>query len=236
MKNVQGDLMGRVELGHHAVFGLRSVLAALAVAVGIWPFVVQADEDYVFPEDEDAAAFITSNVVATFYHELGHALIDVLALPVLGKEEDAADTLSTLLIHSTFEEESAVAMVFDAASAFFLYADEADAESYEMPYWDEHSLDMQRYYHLACLFYGANPDKRDAIAKEMELPEDRAEKCPEEFALADESWGVMLEGHEPGNGAKGLRLVKNRSKDPTRRIDCCGNHGHEQDLWPAGVD
>ena len=42
---------------------------------------VKADGSFVFPEDEDTASFITSNVVATFYHELGHALIDVLALP-----------------------------------------------------------------------------------------------------------------------------------------------------------
>ena len=29
---------------------------------------------FTMPEDEAAAQFVTSNVIATFYHELGHAL------------------------------------------------------------------------------------------------------------------------------------------------------------------
>ena len=159
------------------------------------------------PEDEGAAAFITSNVVATFYHELGHGLIDVLELPVLGREEDAADTLSTLLIHDIWLEESAVSMVYDTAYAFQLYAEEAETLGFETPYWDEHSLDLQRYYNLVCLFYGANPDEREDIAVDLELPENRGERCPDEFDLAEASWGGMLEGLEPGEGARGLRLV-----------------------------
>ena len=31
-----------------------------------------------FPEDEEEAAFIANEVIATFYHELGHAMIDAL--------------------------------------------------------------------------------------------------------------------------------------------------------------
>ena len=38
------------------------------------------------PKDEEAASFIASNVIGTFYHVFGHALIDVLDLPVLGRE------------------------------------------------------------------------------------------------------------------------------------------------------
>ena len=169
---------------------------------------------YEFPEDEAAAAFVASNTVSTFYHELGHALIDVLQLPVLGREEDAADTLSTLLIHQIWDEDSATAMVYDTAYAFQLYAAEAEAEGYEMPFWDEHSLDMQRYFNMVCLFYGASPDTRDDVAAELELPEDRAERCADEFDLADASWGVMLEDLEPGPKPKGLRMVGANSDDP----------------------
>ena len=50
-----------------------------------------AQSAFQFPEDEAESAFIANEVIATFYHELGHALIDVLHLPVLGKQEDAAD-------------------------------------------------------------------------------------------------------------------------------------------------
>ena len=33
--------------------------------------------------------------VSTFFHELGHALIDAWDLPITGREEDAADQLPT---------------------------------------------------------------------------------------------------------------------------------------------
>jgi len=166
------------------------------------------------PVDEMAAQFVASNMVSTFYHELGHAMIDVLGLPVLGREEDAADTLSTLLIHSVWEEDSAVAMVYDTANAFLMYAAEAETTGAEIAYWGEHSLDMQRYYNLVCLFYGANPDERGDIARELELPEDRAERCPEEFLLAEESWGRLLADLAPGPRSKGLRMMDADPDDP----------------------
>lgn len=162
---------------------------------------------------EDAATleFVDANVVSTFYHELGHALIDVLQLPVLGRQEDAADTLSTLLIHDLWQEDAAVAMVYHTAGSFLAYASEA--EGYDIAYWDEHSLDMQRYYNLICLFYGANPDERAEMAKELELPTNRAERCPDEFALAYDSWGVMLQGLDPGPQAKGLVMEPGDAND-----------------------
>lgn len=166
------------------------------------------------PEDEVAAQFVTSNVVSTFYHEVGHALIDVLALPVLGREEDAADTLSTLLIHDIWEEESAAEMVYYNASAFLLYAAESEGGGYDTPYWDEHSLDMQRYYNMVCLFYGANPDDREDIARDLELPDGRAEGCQDEYNQAEASWGGFLEDLTPTKRSKGFRLVDADPDDP----------------------
>lgn len=165
-------------------------------------------------QDPAARDFVDSNVLATFYHELGHALVDILQLPVLGREEDAADTLSALLINDIWEEEAAANMVYHTAGAFLAYAAEAEAGGYPLPYWGEHSLDMQRYYNLICLFYGANPDEREEMAIELELPENRAQRCPDEFALAAESWGVMLEGLEPGPEARGLVMQTGMSPGP----------------------
>jgi hypothetical protein len=164
-------------------------------------------EPFAFPQDPAAAQFVTSNVIATFYHELGHAMIDQLQLAVLGREEDAADTLSALLIHDVWDENSATSLVYDTAHAFRFYAAEAEANGAETPFWDEHSLDLQRYYNLVCLFYGANPDVRRDVADELELPQERAEACPEEYQLAADSWGAMLEDLAPVAGSKGLQMV-----------------------------
>lgn len=172
-------------------------------------------QDYSLPQDEGAADFVRSNVIATFYHELGHALIDVLALPVLGREEDAADTLSALLIHQGWQEEAAAGLTYATANAFLGYAAEAEAAGYEMPFWDEHSLDMQRYYNLICLYYGAEPELREQDAIELGLPADRAARCPDEYALAADSWGVLLQGLDPGTkGAFPLTMNGDPAQDP----------------------
>ncbi len=186
-----------------------ALIALLAVATP-----ARAADLFVMPEDPDEAQFVTSNVLATFYHELGHALMDVLQLPVLGREEDAADTLSALLIHDIWDEESATQLVYDTARAYSWYDAEASAAGYEPALSDEHSLDLQRYYNLVCLYYGANPDARAEAAQDLELPPERAERCPAEFAQVEASWGGLLEGLEPTPGAKGLRLVETDAKDP----------------------
>ena len=191
-------------------------LAALTLFAFVVP--AMAETPFKMPKDEGAAAFVESNVLATFYHELGHAYIDVLELPVLGREEDAADTLSAILIHNIWDEDNATEILYHTASAFLLYDIEAAKVDGETPYWDEHSLDMQRYYNLVCLFYGANPDVREDVATELELPETRAEGCVDEFELADASWGGMLEGLEPDKTTKGLKMIGVLSGDPVANL------------------
>ena len=46
----------------------------------------------------------------TLLHELGHALIDMHQIPVLGREEDAVDGLATLLLIEQFEEGGEIAL------------------------------------------------------------------------------------------------------------------------------
>jgi len=186
------------------------------------------------PKDESTAQFVTSNVIATFYHELGHALIDVLALPVLGKEEDAADGLASVLTHYIWDEETATQITYDTANGFALWA--AEPEGWDSAFADSHSLDQQRYYSTVCLFYGANPEARAAVAVDLELPEDRAALCPEEFAQVDASWSAMLEGLEPGWDSYGLVLVNADEADPISQIlaeeiaDLNGRYGLPQEV------
>ena len=48
------------------------------------------DPIIVLPEDLDSTvmSYVEANVLATMYHELAHALIDGLSLPVFSREED----------------------------------------------------------------------------------------------------------------------------------------------------
>lgn len=193
---------------------MRNPVPTLALALALTlAQPARAEETYFLPEDEAKARFVTSNLIAVFYHELGHALIDVLLLPVLGREEDAADTLSALFLDAMWEEEAATALAHDTALAFRFFAEESEREGWDATYWGEHSLDMQRYYNLVCLFYGANPDLREDTATELDLPEERKELCPEEFTLAADSWGTMLADMPPQDSGPGLRLVVPEGRD-----------------------
>lgn len=141
--------------------------------------------------------YVEANLLSVFYHELGHAAIDVLGLPVFGQEEDAADVLSVLLIDALYEPDAAEDIAYDSAYGFLAEAEMGGAPAF----WDVHGADLQRYYTLVCLFYGADPDSREAFARELELPEERAETCAEEFELANDSWGQALdEIARPGPG------------------------------------
>jgi hypothetical protein len=158
---------------------VRQALCILALAVTP----VRADE----AED----AFVEANILGVFYHELGHALIDVLQMPVFGQEEDAADVASIILIDQLFEPEAALQMAYDVSDGFWAEA-QANLDD-PVPYWDVHGPDEQRFYNTVCIFYGGDPDTRDDFAEDMELPEERAEYCEEEYQLAVDSWGAIFD-------------------------------------------
>ncbi len=138
---------------------------------------------------EEAQSFVEGNVLATLYHEIGHALIDVLDLPVLGREEDAADSLAMVMTHNMWVEEQARSVAMATALSFLISA-EGGAEP---AFWDVHGTDEQRFYTTVCLFYGADAENRADFAEDTGLPEGRAEGCAAEFTLADESWGSLLD-------------------------------------------
>ena len=145
------------------------------------------------PDLTDAEWFVRDVMLSIFYHELGHALIDVMQLPVLGLEEDAADVLSVVMIDRLWDAESAEAKVA-AAATFWATSALASAEAGDEPaFWGVHSPDERRYFTYLCLYYGGAPDEREAMAIEFGLPEDRAVSCAEEFDLAASSWGVYLD-------------------------------------------
>lgn len=166
---------------------------------------------------QSTRAYIEANVLAIFYHELGHALIDVMQLPIFGQEEDAADVLSVLLIDAFFEEEPAVEIAYATASSFLIDDAARQKTGGDVAFYDVHAPDLQRYYTLVCLFYGASPDAREFMAEELELPEARADGCPDEYDLAWSSWGPVMDeiADDSGTGDIVMRV----SGPPTDAAD-----------------
>jgi hypothetical protein len=131
---------------------------------------------------------VNAAVVHTILHEMGHALIDAWKLPITGKEEDAADQLSALILIE--ETEGGEQIALDTALSFKLYADFDKGE--EPLYWDEHSLDGQRFYGILCMLYGHDPEQYAYLIEDGTLPPSRAALCQDDYARLKKSWQTLL--------------------------------------------
>lgn len=131
---------------------------------------------------------VKAATAATFFHELGHSLIDAWKIPTTGREEDAVDQLSTLvLIEGTEDGEQ---MALEGALSFKLYADLSKNE--EKILWDVHSLDEQRFFDTICLVYGHDEEKYAYLVENGTLPDERAAYCTEDYDKVSRSWHQLL--------------------------------------------
>ncbi len=137
--------------------------------------------------------FMRNNILSTVYHEMAHALIDFMDLPVYGQQEDAADVFSVIMVEAMYSDNEALRINRGAALGFEFDYLARVKKGREWDWADEHGPDMQRYYNVVCLTYGADPKARKDFAKEMKLPDHRAEFCKEEYELAVHAWKPVID-------------------------------------------
>jgi hypothetical protein len=123
-------------------------------------------------------------------HEVGHALIHQLDLPVTGREEDAVDQLATVTLISGGDKGAQAAL----AGALSLQPGRGHTFD-ESDYAGEHSLGPQRLYNVMCWIYGSDPAKYAAIVTNGSLPRDRAVRCANEWERMSKAWQRILEPH-----------------------------------------
>lgn len=158
---------------------------------------VKKSED-LFKDDEksekDLQEAVLGSTAWTFYHEMGHALIDVYKIAHTGKEEDAADELSTYILINGGDEGEKAAL--DGAEDFYREASE-DNDIGEEEFADSHSLNKQRFYNVVCWVYGANTEKYAYLTEgdEPVLPKGRAELCADEYQRIAKAWQNLLGPH-----------------------------------------
>jgi hypothetical protein len=140
-------------------------------------------------EAEDAKEAIVGSLVAVFLHELGHALIDQLQLPAVGRQEDAVDQLSTIVLIASGDQGSQMAL--DGAFSWITEGETQGSDT--TPFWDSHSLNEQRFYNIMCLIYGSNREAFADVITNNELPSERAEGCPDEYKAISTSWNTLLD-------------------------------------------
>jgi Putative metallopeptidase len=124
------------------------------------------------------------------FHEIGHALVDLWNIPVLGREEDAVDGFSTIFMTEFVPDGGQIALW---GADFFDYLGRHEGRFGRSDFADEHSLDPQRAYSIACWVYGSNPKKYGGLADV--IPHERLVRCPAEYRKLRKAWFQFLRPH-----------------------------------------
>lgn len=168
----------------------------IATAIGaLLSLPVQA-QDLDETQTAEAMDFAMHDAVFTMYHEIGHLLIGELGLPVLGKEEDAADALATIMLLLDSSDDDSYNALIDSADGWYFNAVKSTGEGVDaFSYYSDHSLDIQRAYAMVCMMVGKDPDAFSETAEAYDLDADRREACGYTFAQAASAWATLLEPH-----------------------------------------
>jgi len=131
--------------------------------------------------------------VDTVLHEFAHALFDYLDVPVLGREEDAADQVSAY-IYLQLGEAEARRLIMGTVYAYLLEVQGTEPPTME-EFADEHSTSEQRAFNLLCMAYGAHPELFEDVAILGGLPQYRIDVCEEEYELISLAYQALIGPH-----------------------------------------
>ena len=187
---------------------------AWAFVASFWPaFALPAEAaKYTDEQLSEAMDVAMHDAVFTLYHESGHLLIDELKLPVLGKEEDAADALAVIqILKNTPDRKEMTRTLSDIADEWYyssLRTTPADLTAY-----DRHSLDIQRANAMVCLMVGADPDSFTQKARDRGLNADDREDCADDYARTLESWTTVLAAHRATQPGPEIKVTYGPAED-----------------------
>jgi len=125
-------------------------------------------------------------------HELGHAVIHQLELPLTGLEEDSADGFATFFTVNDKDTGPnaalAAAVLFDAMGSKRPNLTLEDFSS-------DHAVILQRAYNFLCAALGSDPERLSSLVADGYIPESRAMLCGKEWTQLDYGWWTELEPH-----------------------------------------
>lgn len=132
----------------------------------------------------------------TTLHEFAHALFDMLSIPVLGREEDAADQVGAY-IYLQLGNEEAKRLITGTAHAFLVEAEveSADHQPTIVDYADEHGTPAQRAFNILCIAYGADTRGFSDLVERFRMPAERAEVCEDEYEQIQDAYEALIGPH-----------------------------------------
>jgi hypothetical protein len=200
------------------------------------------------PQLKDLVEFVTGNILFALLHEMGHMHIQEMGLPVLGREEDAADSYAIAALLKVGGDVSHNVLI-QATKGWFLDDARNQKEGIGLAFYDEHGLDKQRAYQIICLMVGSDPDKFSDLADQVKMPEDRQGSCQGDYSNASWSWGIVLKPHlrapdQPKQkvtvtyGPAGEYAVIAQALRTIGMMEMLANYAAERFVWrrPVGFD
>lgn len=142
-------------------------------------------------------------VVDTFLHEAGHAVFDLLKIPLLGREEDAADQLAAYIVLQ-FPKDKKKSLILGSAYGYASALRVRNARDLTRPrlgfgrhitHADEHGTPAQRLYNLLCIAYGSDKELFADVVSKGYLPSGRAEMCEDEYRQIDFAYRTLIAPH-----------------------------------------
>jgi len=138
---------------------------------------------------EQRDRFIVSGVVHTLFHEYAHVLVDYLNLPVLGREEDAADSFASFVLLTLMDNGASI--LRDGANLFYLESLDPDPFDESM-LSDSHSLSIQRFYMGICHLYASDEKAHQNLIKTHGFDEEWTDTCLMDYDIIISSWQALL--------------------------------------------
>ena len=205
-------------------------------------------KDLTEQQRKDLIEFVTGNMLFALLHELGHAHVQEMGLPVLGREEDAADSYAVVALLKVASDASDGVLVA-ATKGWFLDAQRNQKENTSVPYYDAHSVDKVRAFQIVCIMVGSDLDKFADLADRVKMPQDRQESCAGDYSNASWSWEMALKPHlraadHPKQrvnvtwGAPGEYAIIAEAMKGTGMMEMLVNYAANRFVWrrPIGFD
>ena len=127
----------------------------------------------------------TGQLLFAIAHEFGHAAFEIYNIPVLGRQEDAADQFATHFLLN-FGGPLAKRLIWGAAYSYNDYMKNLkDKPKVTLPitaFASDHGAPEQRFYNLVCIAYGYDPDAFATVVEKGYLPDPRAKVCKYEYS------------------------------------------------------
>ncbi len=156
---------------------------------------------------------VVGPTVEVFLHEVSHAVFDLLKVPILGREEDAADQLASFWLLQLGKDEARKTV----SGVVFMYNREAKEQNPQMKQFaDVHGLSAQRLFNLLCMAYGAQPELFADVLEKEYLPKSRAEGCSDEYRQVSYAVEKLIRPYIDETLSKKVKAKKLLSPDPVK--------------------